>query len=545
MRIALAQLNPIVGDVDGNARRVLDWIDRAGEQGADLVLFPEMVVTGYPPQDLLERPALAERAGAAVERIAREASGGPAALVGYPERSRLPGTKPYFNAVVLLEAGQVRHTYRKRLLPSYDVFDEDRWFEAGQEPGVMEQGGRRLGMAVCEDIWNHSSLARSPLYSLDPLEDLGRGTVEIILNPSASPFTLGKPGLRERMLAEAARDHGVPVLFVNQVGGNDELVFDGGSLAIGPDGTTRARGPLFEEALILIEVDGSGHVTGPEDAWPVVVEEILERAIVLGLEDFVHKCGFEDVVVGLSGGIDSALVTTLAVQALGPDHVIALAMPSRYSSRGSVRDARALAENLGIPLEEISIEPAFTSLLETLEPHFRGTGFGLAEENLQARIRGTLVMAFANRFDRLALATGNKSELACGYCTLYGDMVGALAPIGDLLKTEVYALARHINSRTPLIPREILDKPPSAELRPDQTDQDTLPPYDTLDRVLASLLGTADLEGDAVPGDPVAPVLSMVRRAEHKRHQAPPVLKVSARAFGPGRRYPIAHGFEE
>lgn len=547
MRIALAQVNPLVGDVAGNASLVRDVLDRAGRRGADLVVFPEMVITGYPPRDLLERPALAQRAQAAVEDLARTTAAGPAALVGYPARNTRGGSKPLLNAAALLEGGGIATTYMKRLLPSYDVFDEDRWFARGESPGILELGGSTLGLAVCEDIWNHGSRRRP--CSVDPVEDLAGRNVAAILNPSASPFTLGKPETREGLLAEVARSLGVPVLCVNQVGGNDELVFDGGSLAIDASGRTCARAALFEESLLEVTLEQDGTLSGPMVAWPPKREEVLVRAIRLGLRDYVRKCGFEDVVLGLSGGIDSALVACLASQALGPDHVTALAMPSRFSSRTGIQDAEALAANLGISLVTVPIEPAFTALLGMLEPHFEATGFGLAEENLQARIRGTILMAFSNKRGCLVLATGNKSELAVGYCTLHGDMVGAVAPIGDVLKTDVYSVAGHINEGGEIIPRSIIDKAPSAELRPDQTDQDTLPPYEEMDLVLRSVLEQEVSPEDAVARgatrETASSVLEMVRRAEHKRNQAPVVLKVSPRAFGPGRRYPIAQGFED
>ncbi len=545
MRIALAQVNPLVGDVAANASLVRETISRAGSLGADLVVFPEMVICGYPPRDLLERPALVERSEEAVRDLARATADGPAALVGHPARNEADSLKPLLNAVSLLAGGRVRSRAVKRLLPSYDVFDEDRWFAPGDRPGILELDGRSLGIAVCEDIWNHSMLVQRPLYAVDPLEDLAAAGVRVIVNPSASPFVVDKPALREAMLADVARSVGAGVLFVNQVGGNDELVFDGGSLAVDARGRTRARAPLFETSLLVVEMDGEGGLAGDASPWPEGREEMLRRAIVTGLGDYVRKCGFGDVVIGLSGGIDSALVACLAAEALGPKHVTAVAMPSRFSSSGSVSDARDLAGRLGIRIEEISIEPAFAALLEMLAPHLEGAGSGLAVENLQARIRGTLLMALSNRHGSLVLATGNKSELAVGYCTLYGDMVGALAPIGDILKTDVYALARHLNSDAEIIPAAIIGKPPSAELRPGQTDQDSLPPYDDLDSILRQILEQGPAPGPDVAAGTQQQVMAMVRAAEHKRLQAPIVLKVSSRAFGPGRRYPVAQGFRE
>ncbi|MBW2260372.1 MAG: NAD+ synthase [Deltaproteobacteria bacterium] len=545
MKIALAQVNPLVGDVAGNASLVRETIARAGGRGARLVIFPEMVVCGYPPRDLLERPALVERSEEAVRDLARATANGPAALVGHPARNEVDGQKPFLNAVSLLAGGRVQSRYVKRLLPSYDVFDEDRWFAAGDRPGIIDLEGRALGIAVCEDIWNHGTHVPRPLYAQDPLEDLAGAKISVILNPSASPFALGKPALREKMLADVARSVGSGVLFVNQVGGNDELVFDGGSLAVDAQGRTRARGPLFETSLLEVTLDEDGGLGGEASEWPQRREEMLRLAIVTGLRDYVRKCGFEDVVIGLSGGIDSALVACLAVDALGSRHLTAAAMPSRFSSQGSLTDARDLAGRLGIRLEEISIEPAFEAMLEMLAPHLEGSGSGLAQENLQARIRGTMLMALSNRHGSLVLATGNKSELAVGYCTLYGDMVGALAPIGDILKTDVYTLARHLNRGEEIIPSAIIDKAPSAELRPDQTDQDALPPYDELDLVLRQVLEQEPPQGADVSRDTQERVRAMVRAAEHKRLQAPIVLKVSSRAFGPGRRYPVAQGFRQ
>ncbi len=545
MKIALAQVNPLVGDVEANASLVRETISRAGSLGAGLVVFPEMVICGYPPRDLLERPALVDRSEEAVRDLARATADGPAALVGHPARNEADSLKPLLNAVSLLSGGRVRSRYIKRLLPSYDVFDEDRWFAPGDRPGIFELDGRSLGIAVCEDIWNHGGHVPRPLYAEDPLEDLAGASVSVIINPSASPFVLGKPALREKMLADVARSVGAGVLFVNQVGGNDELVFDGGSLAVDAGGRTRARGPLFETSLLEVTLDEEGGLAGDVSSWPPGREETLRLAIVTGLRDYVHKCGFQDVVIGLSGGIDSALVACLAVDALGAGHVTAVAMPSRFSSSGSLSDARDLAGRLGIRLEEIPIEPAFTALLGMLARHLDGAGSGLAVENLQARIRGTLLMALSNAHGSLVLATGNKSELAVGYCTLYGDMVGALAPIGDILKTDVYALARHLNGEREIIPAAIIDKPPSAELRPDQTDQDTLPPYGELDPVLRQILEQEPAPGAGASGDAQQQVMAMVRAAEHKRLQAPIVLKVSSRAFGPGRRYPVAQGFRQ
>jgi NAD+ synthetase len=547
MKIALAQVNPLVGDIDANTALVASIADKAASMGADLVVLPEMVITGYPPLDLLERPELSERSIRAVEKLAASTAGGPALLVGHPAINTTARGRPFVNSTVLLAQGAVAASYAKRLLPSYDVFDEDRWFEPGTTAGVMQHQGTLLGLAVCEDIWHDSPMLHRRSYGIDPIAQIVESPVRMILNPSASPYERGKPAQRESMLASVARNNGVAVIFVNQVGGNDSLVFDGGSLAIDARGRTCARLPLFEEALAIVEVDQSGHVDGRQAGWPADPREEMFGALSLGLRDYVTKCGHDSVVLGLSGGIDSALVATIAAETLGPERVHAISMPSRFSSKGSVDDAKQLAGNLGIKLTTLPIEGVYSSLLSTLAPVFGDRPFDLAEENLQARARGALLMGVSNKLGGLVLATGNKSELAVGYCTLYGDMVGALAPIGDVLKTDVFALARWLNRENERIPVAIIDKPPSAELRPDQKDEDSLPPYDLLDRVLAMYLEKDmhidEIVATGIPESQAIAIIEMVRRAEYKRIQAPLTLKVSPRAFGTGRRYPVAQGF--
>jgi NAD+ synthase (glutamine-hydrolysing) len=545
MRIVLAQIDTVVGDVDGNLALVERTAHEAARLGAEVVVFPEMVITGYPPMDLLERPELIERSADAVSRLAGTSRQGPDLVVGHPSGNTAAEGRPFVNAVSLLSGGRVAATIHKRLLPSYDVFDEDRWFEPGREAGTMSAGSTTFGVAVCEDAWRDGPAPALRRYPVDPVAEAVEAGARVILNPSASPYERGKPHLRERLLSDLARRHARPVLMVNQVGGNDSLVFDGGSLAVDGAGRTVARAPLFEPYLLVVDLeDGEPHAQCVE--WPTGDEEVL-GALKLGVRDYVHKCGFESVVLGLSGGIDSAVVATLACDTLGPDRVMALSMPSRFSSPGSVRDARTLADNLDMRLEEVSIERPFEALLATLGPLFEGRPFDVTEENLQARIRGTLLMSVANKLGKLVLATGNKSELAVGYSTLYGDMVGALAPIGDVLKTDVFALARALNRQAERIPRVILEKPPSAELRPGQLDEDTLPPYSRLDEVLRMYL-EQDMHVESiveagVDEALVARILDMVRNAEYKRIQAALTLKISPRAFGAGRRYPVAQGF--
>jgi NAD+ synthase (glutamine-hydrolysing) len=466
-------------------------------------------------------------------------------VIGYVDRNREQAGKALSNAVSLLADGEILATQTKTLLPSYDVFDEARYFQPAASRRVFAFRGERLGIAICEDMWWEAEQPAGIRYPVDPVKELLDRGASLILAPSASPFYSGKPQIRLALASGIGRSSGVPVVYVNTVGANDSLIFDGQSFLTSGDGRLVFLGEAFKEQLALVDTARPG----PELRLPDDRYGELAQALVLGIADYVAKCGFRRVHLGLSGGIDSSLVAVLAARAVGPERVTVLALPSRYSSAGSLRDAEALAANLGVRLEKLSIEPAFRASLESLAPVFRGTSPDITEENLQARLRGTFLMAFANKFHSLLLATGNKSELATGYCTLYGDMCGGLAPIGDLLKTEVYALSRRLNRDGELIPEAVLTKPPSAELKPDQTDQDTLPPYDELDRILERyLLGNAAVGEIAAAGeDPqtVRRVLDMVSRAEFKRRQAAPVLKVTPRAFGTGRRIPIARRFHE
>jgi NAD+ synthase (glutamine-hydrolysing) len=542
MRVALCQINPTVGDVDGNARRILEAARDAHLRGATLAVYPELALAGYPPRDLLERAPFIERLRKVLDELARFFP--PlTALLGFVERNADQAGRPVFNSAALLEGGRVIGTYRKRLLPTYDVFDEDRHFEPGATPFVFVHDGRKVGVTICEDLWT-AGAEEAVRYRSDPLGEALAAGAELIVNLSASPFTLGKPEFRRTLLQGHAQRHGVPIVFVNQVGGNDDLIFDGHSRAVDGAGRPLHECAGFDTDLAVVDpfADGTDGA-GEAPAEP----EMVRRALELGLRDYVRKCGFSTVTLGLSGGIDSAVVAVLAAEALGPDKVRALAMPSRFSSAASLEDAEALARTAGIRLDTVSIEPAFGAYLESLRPVFGDCPFDIAEENLQARIRGALLMAVSNKFGPLLLTTGNKSEIAVGYATLYGDMCGGLAPIGDLVKRRVYELARHLNALAPRIPERVLAKAPSAELRPDQKDEDSLPPYPTLDRVVElhveQGLDVPELVAAGVECALAERVARMVQTAEYKRRQGAPVLKVTRKAFGPGRRLPIANAW--
>jgi NAD+ synthetase len=544
MKVALAQINPTVGDLEGNSGKIVDFHQQAKLAGADLVVFSEMALTGYPPLDLLGRPAFIDRCEIALSDLAGKLTG-PPALVGTVLPNPVPEGRAVRNVAVLLDGGVVRSVHAKSRLPTYDVFDEDRYFEPAAERQPAEVNGKRVGVTVCEDIWEGPQEGRSR-YRLDPVGILSAQGIDMLVNISASPFHAGKGKEREELLRSIARGQEVPVLFINQVGGNDSLLFDGRSMVMGPDGKLIARAEAFREDLVLADLD-----SGQGDMRPSAPEGDAEifRALVMGLSDYMKKCGFDRAVLGLSGGVDSALVACLAAEAAGADRVLALAMPAPYSSPHSRTDAEKLAKNLGIGFEVVPIEGVLKTYRETLQPGLGKVEKTLVEENLQARIRGAVVMAHANHSGALPLATGNKSELAVGYCTLYGDMVGGLAPIGDLYKTQVYALANHINRHNEVIPRRIIERPPSAELRPDQTDQDTLPPYDQLDPVLDLIISQAQDASSIVaagyPAEVVERVVRMVELSEFKRRQAAPVLRVSRRAFGAGRQIPIARGLRK
>ena len=554
MKIALAQINPTVGDFVGNTKKILEFSSRAQDQGAALVVFPELAVCGYPPADLLEKASFIARAGLAVDEIASwtAAAARPAILCGTVMPATTPIGKQVRNVAALLSDGKVSFVQQKMLLPFYDVFDEQRYFEPAAQQVLTCVNGEPLAITICEDAWNDKGFWPRPMYKVDPVETLMEqwtaqpedraGCRRIILNISASPYWQGKPQVRRRMLAALAERHGACVAMVNQVGGNDSLVFDGSSLVIRPDGRTVAQAASFTEDLVFFDT----HQDSPAVQNSLLDEvEEMWQALVLGTRDYVRKCGFSKVVVGLSGGIDSALVAAIAAHALGAENVVGVGMPSEFSSLGSIEDARKLAKNLAIRFELLPIHEVFAQYREVLNPLFAGTPFGLAEENLQSRIRGALLMALSNKFGALVLTTGTKSEMSTGYCTLYGDMVGALAVIGDVMKTRVYALSRFVNRVQEVIPWATIEKPPSAELRPEQLDTDSLPPYDVLDPILEAYVErycSAEEIADEQDVDVamVRSVIQLVERSEYKRQQAALVLKVTRKSFGTGRRFPIA-----
>ncbi|HTR46757.1 MAG TPA: NAD+ synthase [Verrucomicrobiae bacterium] len=543
MKIALAQFNPTVGDFEGNRARILEMAREANAAGADLALFSELCLCGYPPQDLIERPSFVERNQRELLCLAKEIP--MHALVGFVGKAQDDTGKPVANSAALIAPGKILFEQRKMLLPTYDVFDETRYFQPAHTQFVFPLGPEQLGVTICEDTWNDKSFWPERLYERDPVAELvGKGS-SIILNLSSSPYTLGKRGLRQDMLGAVAEQRRVPVVYVNQVGGNDSLIFDGSSVAFTADGRVAARAKSFDEDLIYFDT-----ASGTGDLRPALDDEFeaAYRALVIGTRDYVRKCGFKKVVIGLSGGIDSALVAAIATAALGPANVLGVAMPGPYSSEGALRDAKHLASNLGIELITLPIIETFETYRRALAEPFRGRPEDVTEENIQARIRGNFLMALSNKFGALVLSTGNKSELAVGYCTLYGDMAGGLGVIADVPKTMVYDLANYVNRGKQIIPRETLTKPPSAELRPNQTDQDTLQPYEDLDRILKAYVEEMHdperiAEECLLPLDVVRSVALQVDRNEYKRKQAPPGLKLTSKAFSVGRRFPIAQKF--
>jgi NAD+ synthetase len=548
MKYALAQLNPTVGAMEANVARMMEWASSAADSGHDLIIFPELAITGYPPQDLLEKRDFIDRNLSCLQDLAR-VSHRIGVIVGHVDRSGLTAGRGLYNSVSFLKNGKRVATGHKILLPTYDVFDEDRYFDPGEHVCTVEFQGVLLGLTVCEDIWNQDYLGPEKRYHRDPVRELAKERIDQLINVSASPYCRGRPSSRFQMLQNVSRRHQLPILYVNQVGGNDELIFDGSSVALDRAGNVLQAAAPFEEQLFFSE---NGH-TAPNAAaaeHPGALEPMDEilRALVVGLRDYTRKCDFQDIVLGLSGGIDSSVVCALAVEALGAEHVWGVAMPSEYSSAHSLEDAEALASNLGIRYDVIPIHPAFNAFREMLKPQFAGLPEGLAEENIQARIRGVILMGISNKFGRLVLTTGNKSELAVGYCTLYGDMSGGLAVISDLLKTDVFKLAHFINRKGVVIPPNVLTKPPSAELRPNQTDQDSLPPYDVLDPILKGYVedyrSPSDLINAGFEEAIVRRVVGLVDRNEYKRKQAAPGLRVTNKAFGMGRRIPIAQRFE-
>jgi NAD+ synthase (glutamine-hydrolysing) len=539
MKIAMVQLNTTVGDVQGNRDGVLRAMDRAEGMGADIAVFPELCLTGYPPLDLLSQHGFVDANLRALQELAAR-SGRMGAIVGFVDRNHEPVGKEYYNSAAFLCEGRIQQTVHKTLLPTYDVFDEDRYFERSQDTRLVSFQGRRLGISVCEDAWNNQDFWSKRLYRTDPISNQAGAGADLLINISASPFELSKPLVRYRMLLDHVRKYRLPLIYVNLVGGNDDLLFDGNSLAFGRLGNLIAQGASFAEDLILADPE-SDLALEYREGEPM---QNLFEVLVMGTRDYARKCGFKSAVLGLSGGVDSAVTACIAAEALGPRNVLGVSMPSVYSAQASHDDARALAQNLGLEFRSIPIQPVFREYLSSLSGAFAGCREDVTEENLQARIRGNILMALSNKFGHLVLSTGNKSELSVGYCTLYGDMAGGLAVISDILKTEVYRLAAFINGSREIIPANTLRRAPTAELRPDQKDQDTLPDYEALDAIL-HLIVEEQMSVDEVAAcgharSLVADVWRMVYQSEYKRQQAAPGLKVSSRAFGSGRRMPIA-----
>ena len=540
MRIALLQLNPTIGDLQGNADIITKSVRQAD---ADLVITSELSLLGYPPRDLLLHEHFISESWDVARTIASDLADAPPVLVGLAEPNQGEVGRPLFNSAALLRGGRVEHTFHKTLLPTYDVFDEDRYFEPAFEPQILDLGIARLGLSICEDIWNDRDFWKRRRYHTDPIRELVKAGVEAVINLSSSPFTVGKQLHREAMLGSMALKYRIPLVYVNQVGGNDDLVFDGRSCAFDSDGRLIARGKAFQEDLITVDMDGMSGTIAEDDFTP---EAEIWKALVLGTRDYVRKCGFKEVLLGLSGGVDSALTAAIASEALGPENVLGVLMPSPYSSKGSIEDAERLARNLGIRTLRIPITDIMASFDEQLRPAFSGHPRDVTEENIQARIRGNLLMALSNKFGSVLLTTGNKSELAVGYCTIYGDMSGGLAVISDVPKTMVYGIAKWLNSTRSreIIPASTLTKAPSAELRPNQTDMDSLPPYDVLDEILHRYIeqhqSAEEITHGGYDASIVRQVLRLVKAAEFKRKQAAPGIKVTDRAFGSGWRMPVA-----
>ncbi|MEK6764721.1 MAG: NAD+ synthase [Planctomycetota bacterium] len=556
MKICLAQINPTVGAFKQNTRKICRFIDAAKKEGADLVVFPEMSIVGYPPKDLLELSGFVESNLKALEEVRNNVTG-ISAIVGFVDWNAARRGKPLYNAAAHIHNKRIISKHYKSLLPTYDVFDEDRYFEPTHSIALAKISGRKFGISICEDIWGADVVWQRKIHHKAPVKSMIRQGAEIIINISASPFTIGKQGVRLKMLTNHAKRYNVPILFVNQIGGNDDLIFDGNSLVINKEGVVVDTALSFEEDLLMVEFRGSDVCAGGSKPGTVgkrtqssAGEDEIEsvyKALVLGTRDYVNKCGFKNAVIGLSGGIDSAVTAVIAAGALGKGKVLGVTMPSSFSSKGSVEDSKVLAERLGIGFENIPIKSVYNAYTKTLSGVFGGLPFDVTEENLQARIRGEILMALSNKYGYLVLTTGNKSELAVGYCTLYGDMCGGLAVISDIPKTMVYKLAEYINRRREVIPVDTIEKPPSAELRPDQKDQDSLPPYDVLDGVLRAYVEESkDVDNIVALGYDellVRDIIGKVDKNEYKRKQAAPGLKVTTKAFGTGRRMPIAQRY--
>ncbi|MEP0752783.1 NAD+ synthase [Trichocoleus sp. Lan] len=556
MKIAIAQLNPTIGNLTGNAQQILEAARQATQQGARLLLTPELSLCGYPPRDLLLNPGFVESMATVLQQLAKDLPPNLAVLVGTVDpnpEAHAAGGKPLFNSIACLEQGKIQQIFHKRLLPSYDVFDEYRYFEPGLQPNSFTLDNLRIGVTICEDLWNDEEFWGKRSYAVNPIADLAQLGVDLVVNLSASPYSVGKHHLREAMLRHSTVRYRQPSIYINQVGGNDDLIFDGSSFALNHAGEVVCRALRFETDLVLLEFDeekrdlispSATKDNGGVAPLAASEDEEIWAALVLGVRDYARKCGFSKVTLGLSGGVDSALVAAIASAALGAENVFGVLMPSPYSSDHSVEDALKLAQKLGIATQTLAIGQLMQGYDQTLEPLFAGTAFGLAEENIQSRIRGNLLMAIANKFGYLLLSTGNKSEMAVGYCTLYGDMNGGLAVIADVPKTRVYSLCNWLNRNGEIIPTNILTKPPSAELKPGQVDQDSLPSYDILDDILQRLIHEHQSTAQIIEAghDPVVvnKVMQLVARAEFKRRQAPPGLKITDRAFGTGWRMPIA-----
>ena len=541
MKIAIAQINPIIGDFSHNCNRMISCSEKARTRNCDLIVFSELVIPGYPPRDLLEKADFIQSNLEALHYVMEQVKG-IGVISGFVEKNPADQGNPLFNAAVLFEDGIILHSVRKRLLPTYDVFDERRYFEPGGESRVFAYKGRKIGLTICEDVWNDQDIFQKRIYSIDPVELLVQDGADLIINLSASVYHAGKSDFRAHLLGSIAGKYGVPLIYANQVGGNDSVLFDGSSMAFDSSGAKIAQATDFEEDMVAVDLN----IPGSREIHPVSESQTASvlKALVTGTRDYVKKCGFSRTVIGLSGGIDSALTLVIAKMALGRENVSAVFMPSPYTSVDNYEDTAELCRRLDIELTTIPIDGIFREFTAVLSPGFKTDDPGIAEQNIQARIRGTLLMAISNMNGSLVLSTGNKSELAVGYCTLYGDMNGGLAVISDVPKTLVYDLARHINTRSPIIPERILDKAPSAELKPDQTDQDDLPPYELLDAILkASIEDIKTFDQIVRMGfDPVIvrDILSRIDRNEYKRNQAAPGLKVTSKAFGYGRRYPLA-----
>lgn len=545
MKIALGQINPTVGDFAGNSAKIVEFSRRAQAAGAGLILFPELSICGYPPRDLVERTSFVARNREAAECIAQRVPG-ISVICGLVTPAHAETGKSVMNSAALLQDGKIAFVQSKMLLPTYDVFDEMRNFAPAKSQQLLPFCGKQIALTICEDAWNDKHFWNRRLYPFDPVEELVKSGGNLVLNISASPYWVGKRDFRRKMLASIAVNYKVPIAMVNQVGGNDSLIFDGSSLVLNSAGEIIAQGKSFEEDLVYFD---SSDLRGDMHQQIEGEEAEAYAALVLGTRDYVRKCGFGRVIVGLSGGIDSALTAVIAADAMGPENVIGVGMPGPYSSPGSIEDARQLAHNLGIRFEILSISEVFQSYRKILEPVFAGRNEDVTEENLQPRARGTLLMALANKFGGIVLSTGNKSELGVGYCTLYGDMVGGLAVISDVPKTMVYRLSRYVNSRRAVIPQASLEKPPSAELKPDQKDIDSLPPYEVLDPILEDYIEDSHTAEQIAKDhnfdlDLVRRVIRLVDRNEYKRQQAAPGLKISGKAFGYGRRFPIAAKYE-